>query len=114
MIVADYTTLQKELNYQYSNLLQEASMELGEKETTITYDMQDKLVRIFTAVRRDQTRLSKAGIQPKYGNGRAGWNYQIPLSRFKWRISAANPIKREVDSMKPRKIMPFGRRKSST
>ena len=61
-------------------------MELGERETTITYDLDQKLVRIFSAIRKDQAKLRKAGIQPKYGNGRDGFNYHVDLACFKWRI----------------------------
>lgn len=76
-------------------------MEKGELETTITYDKEEQVVRIFSAIRRDQGKLKRAGIQPLNGSTRRGFNYKVPLSRFKWRIASSIPSKRGNNLRKP-------------
>ena len=71
-----------------------------EQETTITYDMGEKLVRIFSAIRRDQTKIEKVGIKPTYGDPTRGLGYEIPLSRLKWRVTNGLPSKRGFASKK--------------
>jgi hypothetical protein len=61
-------------------------MELAERETTITYDLGEKLVRIFSAVPRDQKRLERSGILPSRDNGHGGFSYQVPMDRLAWKI----------------------------
>lgn len=63
------------------------SLELSEQETTMTWDSDQKLVRIFSARRQDQTRLRKAGILPVKDTQPHGLFYELPLSRLKWRIA---------------------------
>ena len=72
-----------------------------ELETTITYDMGEKVVRIFSAIRRDQTKIEKVGIKPCYGSPEHGLGYKIPLSRLKWRVTSGIPSKRGFASRKP-------------
>lgn len=62
----------------------------SERETTITYDLEEQVVRVFTAIKRDQTRLEKAGIQPHAGDPTSGLFYRFPLSRLFWK---ARPVK---------------------
>lgn len=69
-------------------------MELGEQETTITYDKAESLVRVFSAIRRDQTKLQKAGLTPLYGSATRGYGYTVPLSRLRWRITSTTPSRR--------------------
>ena len=71
-----------------------------ELETTITYDMGEKVVRIFSAIRRDQSKIEKVGIKPTYGTVDHGFGYQIPLSRLKWRVTSGLPSKRGFASRK--------------
>lgn len=71
-------------------------MEKAEYETTITYDLEEKVVRLFSAIKRDQTKLSKAGFTPTYGTLARGFGYKVPLSRFRWRIAGANPTRRGI------------------
>ena len=61
-------------------------MDLAERETTITYDQKDKLVRIFSAIAKDNNKLRKAGFHPVRGNGRDGYCYEVPLDRLRWLI----------------------------
>lgn len=61
-------------------------MDQAERETTITYDQKDKLVRIFSAIAKDNNKLRKAGFHPVRGNGRDGYCYEVPLAKFRWRI----------------------------
>lgn len=58
----------------------------AERETTITYDDEQQIVRIFSARQTDQTKLRKAGILPTRGTQLCGFFYEIPLSAFKWRV----------------------------
>ena len=62
-------------------------MEKSEQETTITYDEEQKLVRIFSAIRRDQTKVEKMGFKPTYGSAARGFGYEVPMSRLKWRVT---------------------------
>lgn len=57
-----------------------------ERETTIVYNMAESHVMIFSAIRRDQTRLEKAGFKPTYGTAEHGFGYRVPLSLFRWGI----------------------------
>lgn len=61
-------------------------MLLAERETTITYDMEEKVVRIFSSVRKDQNKVEKMGFKPVYGDVEQGFGYRIPLDRFKWGV----------------------------
>lgn len=63
-------------------------MERAEMETTITYDMDERLVRLFSAIKRDQNKLAKAGFKPTYGTLARGLGYEVPLNRLKWRITS--------------------------
>lgn len=62
-------------------------MERSEQETTITYDMQDQVVSIFSAIRRDQRKVEKMGFKPTYGTAERGFGYKVPMSRLKWRVT---------------------------
>ena len=77
-------------------------MEKAEMETTITYDVEEKLVRIFSAIRRDQGKLKRAGVLPIHEDRWGGMSYDIPLNRFKWRVTSGTPSKRRgnIDSLK--------------
>ena len=75
-------------------------MELAERETTITYDMEEQVVRIFSAIRRDQTKLNKAGIRPYLGTADRGLFYKVPMSRLKWRVTSGVPSKRGFGTTK--------------
>ena len=77
------------------------TLELCEQETTIVYDRAVPEVTVFTAIRRDQTKLRKAGISPAYGNAREGFVYKVPLSRLRWRVTSATPSKRGFRGRKP-------------
>ena len=63
------------------------SIERSELETTMTWDSEQEIVRIFSARRQDQTRLRRAGILPVKDIQPHGLFYEIPLSRLKWRIA---------------------------
>jgi hypothetical protein len=65
-----------------------------ERETTITYSDGDELVSIFSARKRDQTRLKRAGIMPKRGDKSTGLCYEVPLARFTWLVRAKARIAR--------------------
>jgi hypothetical protein len=69
-------------------------MEKCEQETTITYDEDQKLVRIFTAIRRDQGRLKRAGVLPVNEDRWGGMSYIVPLNRLRWRVTSGKPSKR--------------------
>ena len=71
-----------------------------ELETTITYDMGEKVVRIFSAIRRDQRRIEKVGIKPYAGDPGRGLMYKVPLSRLRWRVTSGIPSKRGFASRK--------------
>ena len=58
----------------------------SERETTITYDSEEKLVRIFSARAVDQSKLRRAGIEPDHGSLKTGLFYKMPLIRLSWRI----------------------------
>lgn len=62
-------------------------MTTSEQETTITYDLGEKKVRIFSAIRRDQRRLEKAGLRPlPKGSVESGLFYCVSLDQFRWRV----------------------------
>lgn len=84
--VAQYQKILKQLYQQCRDVFERVDMEKSELETTITYDMDQKLVRIFSAIRRDQTKVEKMGFKPVYGDDR-GYGYEVPLTRLKWRIT---------------------------
>ena len=69
-------------------------MEKAELETTITYDMAEQVVRIFSAIRRDQTKVEKMGFKPTYGSATRGFGYLVPMMRLKWRITSGVKSKR--------------------
>jgi len=72
----------------------------AEQETTITYDNEQKLVRIFTARLGDQGKLRRAGVHPIRGSTARGFFYELPLNRLKWRVtpeSHSNPRVRNVN-----------------
>lgn len=77
-------------------------MEKAELETTITYDMAERVVRIFSAIRRDQGKLRRAGITPKYGTADRGYGYEVPIMRLKWRITSGVKRPARVGGFKPR------------
>lgn len=79
-------------------------MEKGELETTITYDMEEKVARIFSAIRRDQNKLAKAGFKPTYGTATRGYGYKVPMSRLKWRITSGVPSKRGFGKVIPKPL----------
>ena len=80
-------------------------MERAEMETTITYDMEDRLVRLFSAIKRDQTKLAKAGFKPTYGTATRGFGYELPLNRLKWRITSGVPRKHHGGGFQPKHII---------
>lgn len=57
-----------------------------ERETTITYDMGEQVVRIFSVIGKDQRKLAKNGVKPYKGTEKLGFFYKIPLIKFKWGI----------------------------
>ena len=79
-------------------------MEKAECETTITYDMEERVVRIFSAIKRDQTRLNKAGIKPYLGRPERGYFYKVPMSRLRWRVTSGVPSKRGFGSQNPKNL----------
>src|SRR6185503_19116859 len=86
----------------------------AEQETTITYDSEEKLVRIFTARARDQSKLRRKGVSPVRGTLSRGFFYEIPLAALSWTVrpsklpaqSAANPdeIISTHSNHRPRKV----------
>ena len=60
----------------------------AETETTIVYDKEQQLARIFTAWLRDQRKLEKAGVRPVAGRGtpETGLFYEVPLARLFWKV----------------------------
>lgn len=87
-IVQRYSAAQVLYNRMYSSILTRSCMEKAELETTITYNMEERLVRLFSAIKRDQTKLRKAGFAPTYGTAARGYGYEVPLTRLKWRITS--------------------------
>ena len=79
-------------------------MEKAELETTITYDMDERVVRIFSAIRRDQGKLRRAGITPKYGTAARGYGYEVPIMRLKWRITSGVKRTARPGGFKPRHV----------
>ena len=61
-------------------------MHPSEQETTMTWDSEQQVVRIFSARGVDQRRLAKAGILPTKDTQPHGLFYEIPLSRLFWKI----------------------------
>ena len=57
-----------------------------EMETTITYDKEQQLVRLFSAIPKDQRKVERLGFKPTYGTVEHGFGYQIPLDQFTWRV----------------------------
>ena len=79
-------------------------MERSEQETTITYDMEQQVVRIFSAIRKDQGRLKRAGILPTNESAN-GYFYNVPLNRLRWRITTGKPSRRGFGTSKsPRTV----------
>ena len=76
-------------------------MERSEQETTITYDMEQQVARIFSAIRRDQTKVEKMGFNPTYGSEARGFGYEVPMSRLKWRITTGVKSRRGYASRTP-------------
>ena len=58
----------------------------AEQETTMTWDSEQKRVRIFSARPRDQGILSRAGVKPSKGTKSQGFFYDVPLARFRWGV----------------------------
>lgn len=83
-------------------------MERSEQETTITYDDEQKLVRIFSAIRRDQGRLKRAGVLPIREDAWGGMSYEVPLARLRWRIASTTPSRRGAGGFKPRNVQSTG------
>lgn len=69
-------------------------MERSEQETTITYDMEQQVVRIFSAIRRDQGRLKRAGVLPISEDRWGGMSYTVPLNRLRWRVTTGKPSRK--------------------
>jgi hypothetical protein len=80
-------------------------MEKCEQETTITYDLDERKVRLFTAVRRDQGRLKRAGVLPIREDAWGGMSYEVPLARFKWRIASGVKSRRGFGAKKKGKVI---------
>ena len=74
----------------------------AEQETTITYDSEEQLVRIFSARLGDQGKLRRAGVKPTRGSISAGYFYTIPSSWLKWRVS--NPTGRRMRAVSQRSL----------
>jgi hypothetical protein len=70
-------------------------MEPSEQETTMTWDSEQKVVRIFSARRADQGKLKRAGILP-VKEAESGNFYEVPLSRLRWRITTGLPSNRGI------------------
>jgi hypothetical protein len=68
-------------------------MDLSEQETTMTWDSEQKVVRIFSARRVDQGKLKRAGVLP-VKEAESGHFYEIPLSRLRWRVTTGLEKKR--------------------
>lgn len=73
----------------------------SELETTITYDMEQQVARIFSAIRRDQTKIEKMGFKPVYGTPARGFGYEVPMSRLRWRVTTGVPSKRGYATRTP-------------
>jgi len=84
-------------------------MELSEQETTMTWDSEQELVRIFSARRVDQGKLRKAGILPVKDTQPHGLFYEIPLAQFRWRIKPLKPSQICVLPEKNATTRPIGR-----
>ena len=80
----------------------------AEEETTMTWDSEQQMVRIFSARRRDQGKLRRAGIEPVRGSLKTGLCYELPLNRLVWRVRQAGT--------RPKRVLasdhPFLRRKT--
>ena len=100
-VVSQYAKVQKQCNREYSLLLARLSMERSELETTITYDMDQQVARIFSAIRRDQTKIEKMGFKPVYGTAARGFGYEVPMSRLRWRVTTGVPSKRGYATRTP-------------
>ena len=74
------------------------SLERSELETTMTWDSEQQVVRIFSARSVDQRRLAKAGILPVKDVQPHGLFYEIPLSRLFWKVRplASTRVKRDM------------------
>ena len=57
-----------------------------ERETTITYDSGERLVRLYSSRPADIARLRRAGVKPVAGSDKQGYRYVLPLNRLSWRI----------------------------
>ena len=57
-----------------------------ERETTITYDSGERVVRIYSSRPADQARLRRAKVEPYDGSPLQGFRYKVPLNRLSWRI----------------------------
>ena len=68
----------------------------AEMETTLTFDSEERLVRIFSARPGDQGKVRRAGIEPVRGSLKTGFFYELPLSRLSWRIKKAGIQKTRV------------------
>jgi hypothetical protein len=77
-------------------LLWRSLMELSEQETTMTWDSEQKTVRIFSARRVDQGKLHKAGVLPTKDTQPHGLFYEIPLAQFRWRVKPLKPSQNPV------------------
>ena len=77
-------------------------MDKAEQETTLTYDMGERVVRVFSAIKRDQNRLEKAGVKPYRGTPGRGFFYRMPMSRLRWRVASLTPSKRGFGNRPPK------------
>ena len=73
----------------------------AETETTLTYDKDQQLVRIFSAWPKDQRKIERAGFKPLHGNPNTGLSYEIPLNKLKWRLE-----KKMASQVRTKKILP--------
>ena len=62
------------------------NLERSELETTMTWDSEQQIVRIFSARPVDQRRLAKAMVLPVKDVQPHGLFYEIPLSRLFWKV----------------------------
>jgi hypothetical protein len=100
-IVRRYASAQQQYNQWFRRLV----MEKCEQETTITYDLEGQQAHIFSAIRRDQGRLKRAGILPISEDKWGGMSYIVPITRLKWRVTTGKPSRRGFAAGKPIRIV---------
>ena len=65
------------------------SLSLAEQETTMTWDSDERLVRVFSARPADQRKLGRLGFKPHKGSEEQGFFYILPLDKFRWGVRRA-------------------------